>query len=214
MYGLTRGTVTLIGVAAAAVLLYVASQFAVDESDGEFWAWAGFLAAAGLVIALSQLLGGWTKWGLPRVSASVFLLGFVPALILGGLVLLHAQPDGGVFGQSWADDLGVDGLAEDLVAVLPAIAFALGLVFGLTFDTTGPRVREVGAEDRRVMRREGEPVTRRHDERVAEEPVAAERTASKEYPTRDETPSVAGAGAVPSHDGEKATGRTTRTTED
>jgi hypothetical protein len=207
MYGLTRATVTLIGVAAAAVLLYVASQFAVDETDGEYWAWAGLLAAAGLVIALSQLLGGWTKWGWPRVSASVFLLGFLPALIVGGLVLLHAQPDGGVFGQSWADDLGVDSAAEDLVAVLPAIAFALGLVFGLTFDTTGPRVREVPAEDGRVARR--------HDERVAEEPLAAERTTTAtEYPTREETPSVAAAGAVPEGDGDRPATPTTRTTRD
>ena len=188
MYGLTRGTVTLIGVAGAALLLYVASQFSVDAT-GEYWAWIGFMAAAGLVIALSQLLGGWTKWGWPRMSATVFLLGFLPALVVGGLVLLHAQPDGDAFGQSWADDLGVDGLADDLVGVLPAIAFGLGLVFGLTFDTTGPRVREVDARDERVVRR--------GDDRdgVADEPLAADRAGT--YPRREETPTVAAAGAVP-----------------
>ena len=138
MYGLTRGTMTLIGAAAAGLLIWLASQFDIDSTNGDYWAWVGFLAGAGLVMALSQLLGGWTKWGWPRISASVFLLGFVPALVAGGLVLLHAQPDGG-FGQGWANDIGVDGLADELIAVLPAIAFALGLVFGLTFDTTGPR---------------------------------------------------------------------------
>jgi hypothetical protein len=189
MYGLTRGTVTLIGVAAAGLLLYVASQFDVDTT-GQYWAWIGFMAAAGLVIALSQLLGGWTKWGWPRLSGSVFLLGFLPALVVGGLVLLYAQPDG-AFGQGWADDLGVDGLAQDLVSVLPAIAFGLGLVFGLTFDTTGPRVREVDVDDGRVVRRYD-------DDRVADEPVAAERTTR--YPDRDETPSIAAAGAVPDRD--------------
>jgi hypothetical protein len=194
MYGLTRGTITLIGVAAAGLLLYVASQFDVD-TNGQYWAWVGFMAAAGLVMALSQLLGGWTKWGLPRLSATVFLLGFLPALIVGGLVLLHAQPDSGAFGQGWTDDLAVDGLAEDLVGVLPAIAFGLGLVLGLTLDTTGPRVREVEAE-------EGRPV-RRYDEGVAEEPLAAERTTTPtRYPAREETPTVAAAGAVPRGDGD------------
>ena len=199
MYGLTRGTMTLLGVAGAGVLLYVASQFDVDTT-GQYWAWVGFMAAAGLVIALSQLLGGWTKWGLPRLSATVFLLGFLPALIVGGLVLLHAQPDSGDFGQGWANDLGVDGLAGDLVSVLPAIALGLGLVLGLTVDTTGPRIREVEPEEGRVVRR--------YDERVAEEPLAAERTTTRtDYPKREETPTVAAAGAVPERDGEKPSTR-------
>jgi hypothetical protein len=206
MYGLTRGTVTLIGVAAAGLLLYVASQFDVDTA-GQYWAWIGFMAAAGLVIAFSQLLGGWTKWGWPRLSGSVFLLGFLPALVVGGLVLLYAQPDGGVFGQGLADDLGVEGLARDLVSVLPAIAFGLGLVFGLTFDTTGPRVREVDVDDRRVVRRHD-------DDRVADEPIGAERTTATRYPDRDETPSIAAAGAVPDRDGPVEETRTRPTARD
>ena len=153
MYGLTRGTMTLIGVAVAGFLLWVATQFDVDDS-GEYWAWLGLIAAAGLTMALSQLLGGWTKWGWPRVTGGVFLLGFLPALVAGGLVLLHAQPDEGAFGAGWAGDLGADGLAEDLSAVLPAIPFGLGLVFGFTFDTTGPRAvrsREVAVEHEREI---------------------------------------------------------------
>ena len=35
------------------------------DSTGEFWAAMGILAAAGLVLGLSQLFGGWTKWGVP-----------------------------------------------------------------------------------------------------------------------------------------------------
>ena len=139
MYGIARGTMTLLGLAAAGFLIWLASQLEVDE-NGEYWAMVGLLAAAGLTMALSQLLGGWTKWGWPRISGSVFLLALVPALVAGGIVVLDAQPDGG-FGSGWADALGVDVIAEDLAGLLPAIAFGLGLVFGLTFDTTGPRVR-------------------------------------------------------------------------
>src|SRR5262245_34186623 len=73
VYGLTRGTITLIGVAAAFVLLWLAYQFEGD-SNGDYWSQMALVAGAGLVMALSQLLGGWTKWGWPRLSATVFLL--------------------------------------------------------------------------------------------------------------------------------------------
>jgi hypothetical protein len=179
MYGLTRGTLTLIGAAGAAVLLWIASQ--VDaESLGGFWLFMGILAAAGLCIPISQLLGGWTKWGWPRASLNVLLLGFLPALVVGGLVLLHAQPED-AWGSSFAADIGVDGLAEDLTAVLPVIAFALGALFGLVFDTTGPAVareREVEAERRRGY---AGPVPAQRPA-TADEPVTAERREVEERP--------------------------------
>jgi hypothetical protein len=185
VYGLTRGTTTLIGVAVAGFLLWLATQFQA-EGNADYWTQMGLVAGAGLVMALSQLLGGWTKWGWPRLSPTVFLLGFLPALVAGGLVLLDAQPDSGAWGASWAADLGLNGLAEDLSAVLPAIAFAIGLVFGFTFDTTGPVVDDDVdvVEERRTA--EPVPVDRRAteerelvplDRRATEEPVTAERRA-------------------------------------
>jgi hypothetical protein len=168
MYGLTRGTLTLIGVAVAGFLLWLATRFGFDGSTAEYWATVGLLAGAGLAIALSQLLGGWTKWGVPRISAAVFLLGFLPALAVGGLVLLASQPDGATMqatAAGWVNDLGLGWLLGDIVAMLPVVAFALGLVFGLTFDTTGPRVDD---EDVDVVH------AHPHD-RVADEPVTAER---------------------------------------
>ena len=174
MYGLTRGTMTLIGAAVAGLLLWLAAQTDADSLGG-YWTWVGLLAGAGLVMALSQLLGGWTKWGWPRVTAPVFLLGFLPALAIGGLVLLHAQPDSG-FGQAWAADFGLEGFAEDMTAVLPALAFGLGLLFGFTFDTTGPRrvehVEDVERSDVRAPDYAGlAPV----GGRAADEPITAER---------------------------------------
>ena len=193
MYGLTRGTMTLIGVACAGVLLWLATQVDADALGG-YWASLGLLACAGLTMAASQLLGGWTKWGWPRISGSVFLLGFLPGLVAGGLVLLTAQPDESATGTGWAGDAGLGGLAGDLTAVVPAIAFGLGLLFGLTFDTTGPRVREVEVDrEQRVLaaRRESLPEGTHVGAgaaygSAADEPVAAEReVAARSVPVVD-----------------------------
>jgi hypothetical protein len=190
MYGLARGPITLIGAAGAGVLLWLASRTD-HESLGGYWAMLGLIAAAGLALALSQLLGGWTKWGWPRVSVSVFLLGFLPALVVGGLVLLHAQPQGtDAWGRGWAGGLGADGLADDLTSVVPAIALGLGLLFGFIFDTTGLRVRQ-------EVIREPEEVpapayvaptttTTTTVDTAADEPVTAERpVATTEAPVVD-----------------------------
>ena len=146
MYGLTRATLTLIGVAVAGVLIWLATQVLPDDpssaSRGEYWGAFGLVASAGLVIALSQLLGGWTKWGWPRISGNVFLLGFLPALIVGGWILAAQEPGSYWLGnhvRDWSDDLGIDGFVNDLGLMIPAIALGIGIVFGLTFDTTGPR---------------------------------------------------------------------------
>ena len=146
MYGLTRATLTLIGVAVAGVLLWLATRMIPDElasaSRGEYWAALGLVALGGLAIAVSQLLGGWTKWGWPRVSGNVFLLGFLPTLIAGGWLLAAQEPENYWLGRNvrnWSDDIGIEGLVNDLGLMIPAIALGIGLVFGLTFDTTGPR---------------------------------------------------------------------------
>ena len=140
MYGLTRGTITLLGAAVAGVLIWLASQ--VDGSTtGGYWSVYGLLAAAGLTMALSQILGGWTKWGWPRLAVNVFLIAFVPVLIAGGWVLLGAQQHGNWFRdhvQSWSDDLSIGGLVRDLTAYASVVGFGIGLVFGFTFDTSGP----------------------------------------------------------------------------
>jgi hypothetical protein len=147
MYGLTRATLTLIGAAAAGVLLWLATAILPDTlsgaSLGGYWAAFGLVALGGLAMALSQLLGGWTKWGWPRVSSHVFLVGFLPVLIVGGWVLAAHEPQNYWLGRhvrSWSGSIGVDGLVSSLGLMLPAIAFGIGLVFGLTFDTTGPRI--------------------------------------------------------------------------
>ncbi len=147
MYGLTRGALTLIGAATAGFLLWLGASLLPDDetlSMGDYWSTAGLVAAAGLTMALSQLLGGWTKWGVPRVSGNVFLMAFLPVLLVDGWIVAAAEPGDHWLGshvRNWSDDFGIDGLVADLTVMFPAIAFGIGLVFGLTFDTTGPRPR-------------------------------------------------------------------------
>jgi hypothetical protein len=181
MMGITRGFSTLIGAAVAGFLIWLATQMG-DGSAGEYWATYGLIAAAGLTMALSQILGGWTKWGWPRLSAGVFLLGFLPVLLVGGWVLLARQPADFFNTSNWSRDLGIDGVVGDLGELLAAVAFGIGLTFGLTFDTAGPQ-REIAVDDvrRREVGRTPAPVpaadgsTRTHDRPAADEPLTAER---------------------------------------
>lgn len=180
MIGVTRGISTLAGAAVAGILVWFATQLG-TEVTGEYWATYGLVAVAGLTLALSQILGGWTKWGWPRFSAGVFLIGFLPVLVAGGWILLARQPADWMNTSNWSRDLGIEGVVQDLGNILPAIALGIGLTFGFAFDTAGPR--------RRVVEREHEvegPVattaagTRR---RAADEPLTAERETLPEPPT-------------------------------
>jgi hypothetical protein len=149
MYGLTRATTTLIGAVVAGFLIWLALE-AVDAgsdegaSSGEYWAAIGLFAAAGFVMALSQLLGGWTKWGWPRISTQVFLVAFLPVFLVTLWIVLAGQPadDEWLRGNvvDWSGDIGIDGLVDNFVFVTPLFAFGAGLVFGFTLDTSGPRL--------------------------------------------------------------------------
>jgi len=139
--GTVRGVFTLVGAAAAGLLVWIATQVGQGDTGG-YWAVQGILAGAGLTMALSQLFGGWTKWGVPRVSGRVFVIGFLPVLVCVGWVLLAGQPSANWFQEhvtDWSASLSIDGIVDDLREYLGVLAFGLGLVFGFTFDTAGPR---------------------------------------------------------------------------
>jgi hypothetical protein len=140
MYGLTRATITLLAAAIAGFLIWIAARIN-DHHTGGYWVDYGLIAAAGLVMALSQLLGGWTKWGWPRVSANVFLWAFVPVAIVVLWVVIFHQPHNNWFRhhiRSWSGDIHIRHLVNDFKEYQAVLAFGLGLVFGYTFDTTGP----------------------------------------------------------------------------
>jgi hypothetical protein len=188
MYGVTRATTTLLGAGAAGLLIWIATQISNDHIGG-YWARIGLVAGAGLVMALSQLLGGWTKWGWPRISLPVLLVGFVPVAIVSLWVILAGEPSNGWFHNhvlAWTRDIHVSGLVTDLLYYIPVLAFGSGLVFGYSFDTTGPivRARDSDVAAAPPARRRGLFGRRRAvapppttDTRVADEPLTAEREA-------------------------------------
>ena len=140
-----RGLTTLLCIALSGFLVWLASEFDLG-STGEYWAAMGILAGAGAVLGLSQLLGGWTKWGAPTISLGVFLLAFVPTLVAVGGILVATRPTGTDEGEDvagWIRDIGLGGLAENLFVFQGVLAFGLGVVFAFTFDTRGPRMRTV-----------------------------------------------------------------------
>jgi len=187
--GLIRAIFTLAGVAAAGFLVWLASTFD-QTTSGEFWPAVGIIAAAGLVLGLSQLFGGWTKWGLPTISPMVFLLGFLPTAIVGTWVLLASQPDGGwqkTRFVDWTDSIGVTGLVSGLAEFWPAIPLVIGLVLAFSFDTTGPRTGY--ARRTETVERTDEPVVERTDEPVVAttDRTDGDTSVAEDLRTRDET---------------------------
>jgi hypothetical protein len=182
---LVRGLFTLLGVVAAGFLIWLATLFNLDAT-GEFWAAMGLLAAAGFVLGISQLLGGWTKWGLPVVSPGVFLFGFLPALILGGGILLATRDTGQGTRDTvsgWAQDLGIEGFVQDMSLFQGAIALAIGLVFSFVFDTAGPRREYVAERTTTVPDEDVHDYERR--EPVTTTVPAGERTITTDRPARE-----------------------------
>jgi hypothetical protein len=139
MVGNVRGMSSLVGAGVAGLLVWVSTQIGPGTTGG-YWAVHGIVAGAGLTLALSQLLGGWTKRGLPRISVPVLLIGFLPMLVAAGWVLLAGQPEANWFQRhttAWSSDIAIDGVVDDLRSVLGLLAFGLGLAFGFVFDTSG-----------------------------------------------------------------------------
>jgi hypothetical protein len=187
-----RGLTTLIGVAAAGFLIGLATQFDLG-STGDYWSAMGILAGAGACLGLSQLVGGWTKWGAPILSPGVFRLAFLPTLVAVGGILVATRPTGteeGADVAGWIRDIGLGGVAEDLILFQGVLAFGLGIVFAFTFDTRGPRARVLEREavvpDEEVhdYRREDEVVT--EDETVVRDRDVPAATVPDERPVVEE----------------------------
>ena len=173
LYDTTRGLTTVAAAGGAGVLLWVATLVG-QRTDGRFWAEMGIVAGAGLVISLSQVIGGWTKGLGLRVSPGTLLLAFLPVLVVVGWILMATQPRHGWYQgtfESWSRRAGLAGLVHDLALWHGVLAFGFGLVFGLSFDTV-PALEPAMAVAPAATAVEAPPVPARA---VANEPVTAER---------------------------------------
>jgi len=105
LYDMTRGLTTALAAALAGLLLWTATQVG-QQTTPRFWAEMGIVAGAGLVIALSQVLGGWTKGLQLRLSPGTFLLGFVPVLVCVGWILMAVGFAGLLLSMLWWERWG------------------------------------------------------------------------------------------------------------
>ena len=164
LYDTTRGLTLAIAAGLAGLLLYLASQVG-QQSTVRFWEEMGLVAAAGLVLALAPVLGGWTSGLRLRLSPGTFLLGFLPVLVVAGWVLLATQPGNGWHEGtmvSWSQDIGLMGIVHSLGLWPGVLAFGFGLVLGSCVDAV-PSAVPVVADDVVV------------DDTASDEPMAAEQ---------------------------------------
>ncbi|MBV8480672.1 MAG: hypothetical protein JOY72_10255 [Actinobacteria bacterium] len=171
LYDTTRGLTTLAAIGGAGVLLWAATLVG-QRTDGRFWAEMAIVAGAGLVIALSQVIGGWTKGLHLRVSPATFVLAFIPTLVVVGWILVASQPGHGWHEGtliSWSRHASLVGLIHDLALWHGVLAFGFGLVLGISFDTVPALEPAVVAPAAATAAR---PVPSRT---AADEPATAER---------------------------------------
>ncbi len=128
LYDATRGLTLALAAGLAGLLLYLASRVG-QQTTARFWAELGLVAAAGLVLALAPVLGGWTSGLVLRLSPMTFLLGFLPVLVAVGWILMASQPGNGWHEGtlvSWSHDLGLIAIGEPgaFAVVMAMVSFA------------------------------------------------------------------------------------------
>src|SRR5919204_1360756 len=188
-YDATRGLTTAVAAGVAGLLLWAATLVG-QQSAVRFWEEMGIVAAAGLVMALSQVVGGWTKGLQLRLSPGTFLFGFLPVLVVVGWILMASQPGHGWYEGtvvSWSHNVGLMDVIHSLALWHGVLAFGFGLVLGMSFDTVpAPAPADEVVVDRRRPRMAPAPVPVERDyadEEYADEPVTAERRAVDEEPS-------------------------------
>lgn len=173
LYDVSRGLTLALAAGLAGLGLWGATQIGM-QTTGRFWLSLAVVAGAGLLIALANHVGTWTKGLRLRLSPGTFVLAFVPVLVVGGWILVASQPgngwEEGRF-DSWSNSIGVLGVVHSIGLWHGVLAFTIGLMLGLSFDGVPAPVGE-----------ETEPGYAQTGS-AADEPVAAERR----YSATDET---------------------------
>jgi hypothetical protein len=136
MYDASRGLTLALAAALAGLALWGATEVG-TQTTGRFWIAMAIVAAAGLVMALANHVGTWTKGLRMRISPSTFVIAFLPVLVCVGWILVATQPGAGWQEgrlDHWSNSIGILGLVKSLALWHGVLAFGLGLVLGLCFD--------------------------------------------------------------------------------
>ncbi|HEU5477870.1 MAG TPA: hypothetical protein VFU64_08625 [Gaiellaceae bacterium] len=186
MYDASRGLTLAFAAALAGLGLWGATQVG-TQTTGRFWIAMAIVGGAGLVIALANHVGTWTKGLRLRVSPSSFVIAFLPVLVCVGWILISTQPGSGWQEgrlDSWSNSIGILGLVKSIGLWHGVLAFGFGLVLGLSLDgVPAPAVEEPGPAYAAAPR--GAP-----PRRAADEPVAAERRWTGRRREPDTTPTT------------------------
>jgi hypothetical protein len=172
MYDASRGLTLAVAAALAGLGLWGATQIGVQTTE-RFWISMAVVAGAGLLIALAAHVGTWTKGLRLRMSPGTFALAFLPVLVVVGWVLIATQPGHGWQEgrlDSWSNSIGIMGVVHSIGLWHGVLAFAFGLMLGLSLDGVPAPVEET---EPAYAGPAGPAGARRT--RAADEPVAAER---------------------------------------
>jgi hypothetical protein len=198
-YDASRGLTLALAAALAGLGLWGATQVG-TQTTGRFWIAMAIVAAGGLLIALANHVGTWTKGLRMRMSPSTFVLAFLPVLVCVGWILIANQPghgwqEGRI--DSWSNAIGITGLVHSIGLWHGVLAFGFGLMLGLSFDGVPAPVEEpapayAGPAGAPAGRPADEPVTAERRWTARRQPAAppaapADETAPTEETTRTRT---------------------------
>ena len=128
MNAMSRPLATLAAAAAGGAGLWLAGHWDTNTNGG-YWAVLGVVAAAGLLLGLSQLRS-------PDANApGMLLLVWLPVTVAAGWVLVYEQPVANTFRdhvRSWSADIGIADVVNYVSPFTAVLALAIGLVFGFT----------------------------------------------------------------------------------
>jgi hypothetical protein len=183
LYDASRGLTLAFAAALAGLGLWGASQVG-TQTTGRFWLAMAVVAGAGLLLALANHVGTWTKGLRLRMSPSTFVVAFLPALVCVGWILIATQPGHGWQEgrlDSWSNSIGILGVVHSVGLWHGALAFAFGLMLGLSLDGVPAPATEVApAAD--------EPVAAERRWAARRQPAAPPATAEETTQTRTRTP--------------------------
>ncbi len=188
LYDTSRGLTLALAAGLAGLGLWGAAQVG-TQTTGRFWLAMLVVAGAGLLIALANHVGTWTKGLRMRVSPGTFALAFLPVLVCVGWILLANQPGSGWQEgriDTWSNSIGILGVVHSIGLWHGALAFGLGLMLGLSLD--GVPAPVVEAEPAYAGPTADEPVTAERSWTARRAPAAPATDAEDTTATRTRAP--------------------------